>query len=552
MKIALAQLDYHIGNFSDNTEKIIKNIKKAGEDNADLIVFSELAISGYPAMNLLTKKEYIDKCLAEIKKITAVCTDIAVIIGCPSINTKKKGKPLFNSAYFIHERMVKKLIHKTQLADYDFFDETNYFEANKEFELIEFKGKKIGLCIGEDLWDKDFFESIFPRQKAKGLNPVKKLCSLNPDLLINITASPFSQHLISQKKNMLLSTASLNRIPLIYLNQVGGQTECIFEGGSLAINKNGEIIRHLKYFSEDIQIVDVENLKEEQPEKSVFLTPDRINMIHDALITGIKGYFQKLNFKKAVLGLSGGLDSAVVLVLAARALGKENVHSLLLPSQFSSEHSIKDSVKLSENLGTSYDLIDIRNAYNTLTDSLKPVFSNLPDDISEENIQSRIRGLLLMAYSNKFGNILLNTSNKSEAATGYGTLYGDMAGSLAVLGDLYKTEVYELAGFINKEKIIIPENIIHKVPSAELRPNQKDSDSLPEYSILDKVLYEYIELGKSEKELIERGYQKSVIDKIIHLLSSSEYKRYQSAPILRVTYSAFGNNRKIPLSAKHT
>jgi NAD+ synthase (glutamine-hydrolysing) len=379
---------------------------------------------------------------------------------------------------------------------------------------------------------------------------MEELIKLKPDFIVNIAASPFSHNRTVLKKCIFVDKAKQYKIPVIYVNQTGGQTQLIFEGGSMAIDSSGMIVEQLNYFSPDTRIVDFSQLTgSELP--MVFEEPDRIKMIHDALITGIRGYFSKLNFQKAVLGLSGGIDSAVTLVLATRALEKENVHALLLPSHYSSDHSVNDSVELAKNLGISYDIIDIEEVFKTFTTLLKPVFNNKPEDITEENLQSRIRGVLLMAYSNKMHHILLNTSNKSEAAVGYGTLYGDMAGGLSVLGDVYKTDVYKLAGFINRKKAIIPENIIDKPPSAELKPDQKDTDSLPEYDLLDKILKQYIEHQKSSADLVEMGFDPDLIKKIINLINVNEYKRYQTPPILRISSKAFGDGRRIPLVAKY-
>jgi len=550
MKIALAQLDYHVGNFLENTTNIVLEIKNAQQNDVDLIVFSELSVCGYPPLDLLERKEFINKCDAEIKRIARICTDIGAIIGAPSVNPNSEGKLLYNSAFFLHEGKVKQVFHKTLLPTYDIFDEYRYFEPNKEFRLLEFRGHKIAVTICEDLWDEQPAENEYARRRLYTLNPMQELSAGNPDLIINIAASPFSHKRTGLKKNIFIEKAKKYKIPVIYVNQVGGQTQLIFEGGSMAVDKNGRIVEQLNYFTADTRIVDTSLLNGDTPPSIVFEEPDRIKMIHDALVTGIKGYFQKLNLHKAVLGLSGGIDSAVTLVLATRALGKENAHSLLLPSQYSSDHSVSDSIELSEHLGAAYDIIDIRKAYDIFIDLLQPVFKNKKEDITEENIQSRIRGLILMAYSNKFGHILLNTSNKSEAAVGYGTLYGDMAGGLSVLGDVYKTDVYKLAAFINRKKVIIPLNIINKPPSAELKPDQKDTDSLPEYALLDKVLFEYIEQQKSVEELISSGFDEELVNRIIRMINVNEYKRYQTPPILRISSKAFGAGRRIPLTAK--
>jgi len=550
MKIALAQLDYHIGNFAENTGNIILAIENARLAHVDLVVFSELSICGYPPLDLLEKKDFVESCIAEINKIARICDTIGVIIGGPSLNPKSEGKMLFNSAYFLFGGEIKQVVNKSLLPTYDIFDEYRYFEPNKNFSLLHFKDKKIALTICEDLWDDQPVENEFARSRLYTCHPLDELSKLGPDLVINIAASPFSHTRINLKKGIFIEKAKKHNLPVIYVNQVGAQTQLIFEGGSMAINKKGEIISRLEYFSPDIKIVDTNDL-EGSSNPAKLENPDRMEMVHNALITGIKGYFSKTNFTKAVLGLSGGIDSAITLVLAARALGKENVHALLMPSGFSSDHSITDSVKLAKNLKISYDIVKIEDLFQQFNKDLAPLFKEMPFDLTEENLQSRIRSVLLMAFSNKFGHILLNTSNKSEAAVGYGTLYGDMSGGLSVLGDVYKTDVYLLAQYINSESEIIPQNIISKPPSAELRPDQKDSDSLPEYDVLDKVLGEYIEHQKTSSEIVAMGFSESLVIRIIRLVNTNEYKRYQTPPILRISSKAFGGGRRIPLVAKY-
>ncbi len=551
MKIALAQLDYHIGNFVENTGNIVLAIEKARLSHADLVVFSELSICGYPPLDLLERKEFIHQSIDEIHKIARVCDTIGAIIGGPSINSATEGKMLFNSAYFLFGGVIRQVINKSLLPTYDIFDEYRYFEPNRIFTLLPFQDKKIALTICEDLWDDQPVENEFARSRLYTRHPLEELGKLGPDLVINIAASPFSHTRTELKKGIFIEKAKKHKLPVIYVNQVGAQTQLIFEGGSMAIDNKGKIISQLDFFSPDIKIVDTNDL--DGTHKPAFVKkPERIRMIHDALITGIKGYFSKTNFSKAVLGLSGGIDSAITLVLAARALGKDNVHALLMPSGYSSDHSVNDSVKLVKNLGISYDIIKIEDIFQLFNKNLTPLFEGCEVDITEENLQSRIRSVLLMAYSNKFEHILLNTSNKSEAAVGYGTLYGDMSGGLSVLGDVYKTDVYLLAKYINSVKSIIPENILLKPPSAELRPDQKDSDSLPEYDLLDKVLEEYIEHQKTSLEIIALGYEESVVNRIIQLVNTNEYKRYQTPPILRISSKAFGGGRRLPLVAYFT
>ncbi len=542
MKIALSQLNYHIGNFDSNVEKIITEIEKAEKQGADMVVFAELAVSGYPPRDFLEFRDFVQRCNQSIETIASHCTKTAAIVGTPIFNTNHKGKPLYNTAAFCFEGKVQHYTKKTLLPNYDIFDEYRYFEPNNKFEIIEFKGKKIALTICEDLWN-------VQDNPLYTINPMDELMKHHPDIMINIAASPFNYKQTETRKEVLFKNASRYKLPLIYVNHVGAQTELLFDGGSLVMDNNGKIIRELKYFEEDFDMVDIDNLP--SVKKSVQPGKTEIELIHDALVMGVKNYFQKLGFKKAILGLSGGIDSAVTAVIAARALGAENVYNVLLPSRFSSDHSINDAIALAKNLSSPYDIIEIENTFNALESTLKPFFKGLPFNVAEENLQARARGVILMGLSNKFGHILLNTSNKSEAAVGYGTLYGDMNGGLSVLGDVYKTQVFDLARFMNKDREVIPENIIIKPPSAELRPDQKDSDSLPDYDILDVILYQYIENRRGPHEIIAMGYDKALVDRILKMVNTNEYKRYQTPPILRVSSKAFGMGRRMPIVARY-
>lgn len=541
MKIALAQLNYHVGNFEQNTNKIIQSIRKAKESECDLIVFSELAICGYPPRDFLEFSDFIEKCYQSVTNIAYECIDIAAIVGLPVKNNLSKGKALFNSAAFLCNGKVNSFHNKSLLPNYDIFDEYRYFEPDYNSYILKYKEHKIALTICEDLWNIGE-EQLYP------YSPMESLIAEQPDLMINIAASPFNINQAETRKEILKKNVLKYKIPLFYVNHVGAQTELIFDGGSMVLDANGDIIDELKYFGEDLKIFDTKNL---QHTHNIIDKPNKTALIHDALILGIKDYFSKLGFTKAILGLSGGIDSAVVLVIAARALGCENVKVLLLPSEFSSQHSIDDAVKLAENLGVSYETIKIENVFAKFGETLSPFFKDMPFDVTEENLQARIRAVLLMAFSNKFGNVLLNTSNKSEAAVGYGTLYGDMCGGLSVIGDLYKTQVYELANFINKDEEIIPLNSINKPPSAELRPDQKDSDSLPEYEILDAILFNYIELRKGPRELLNMGFDEEIVRKTLRLVNMNEYKRHQTAPILRISAKAFGMGRRMPIVGKY-
>lgn len=547
MKIAIAQLNYHIGNFALNTSKIIESIRKSKAEGADLVVFTELSVNGYYPHDLLEHKEFIEQSESALKQIAEHCTGIAAIVGGPSINPEPRGKKLFNSAFFMYDGAIQHVVHKSLLPTYDIFDEYRHFEPNKTFSVFGFCGKKLAITICEDLWDEQETQNEFGREKLYQLSPLKELSALNPDLVINISASPFSFNQENWRKNILVKNAIKYRLPIIYANQVGAQTELVFDGGSVYVNKKGEIQEELNYFEEDFRIIDTEvSTRNLQPKT------ETIEKIYRALVLGIRDYFQKMGFKKATLGLSGGIDSALVLVLAVEALGKENVRVLLMPSRYSSGHSIDDARQLAENLDVRYEIIPIQPMVDRFEQSLAGVFANLQNDITEENIQARTRGILLMAISNKFGNILLNTTNKSECAVGYGTLYGDMNGGLSVLGDVYKTDVFGMARWINRNREIIPVNTILKPPSAELRPDQKDSDSLPDYDILDQILFEYIELNHSPAEIVAKGFDEATVLKTVRMVNTNEYKRFQAPPILRISSKAFGFGRRMPLVARYS
>tara|TARA_R110002049_G_scaffold134601_8_gene294092 strand:- start:1154 stop:2791 length:1638 start_codon:yes stop_codon:yes gene_type:complete len=541
MKIALAQLNYHIGNFESNKNLILTEINSAKTDGADLIVFAELAICGYPPKDFLEFESFILDCENGIKEIAAACKGIAAIIGSPSRSKLERGKRLHNSAYFLADGKVQSIHHKTLLPTYDVFDENRYFEPAKKQELINYQGKKIAITICEDLWNID-------GDMKYNTSPTDLLELEQADFMINIAASPFSYRQQEERQKVLSWNAKKYQLPIFYVNHVGAQTELIFDGGSCVLNANGELISELAYFKSDTATFDSNSLmKETNPSEY-----SKIEKMYQALVLGVRDYFEKSGFTKAIIGLSGGIDSALTLAVAAEALGNENVLSVLLPSKYSSNHSIDDSIALCKNLKSPYKIISIEEVVSTFNNSLSDTFEGFQEDVTEENIQARARGVILMAMSNKFGNILLNTSNKSEMAVGYGTLYGDMCGGLAVIGDVYKTEVFEMCQFINRNNEIIPRNIITKPPSAELRPDQKDSDSLPDYEVLDTILFQYIECSKSGNEIISQGFDESTVQKSIELVNRNEYKRYQAAPILRVSPRAFGMGRLMPLVGKYS
>ena len=574
MKIALAQQNYHIGNFEDNTWKIIGAIQYAKSRGADLVVFSELSVCGYAPRDFLEFNDFINECYRALDIIKEHTEDIGVIVGSPMRNPEIAGKDLFNAAWLLYEKKVHGVAHKTLLPNYDVFDEYRYFEPGYQHNVIPFRGKKIALVICEDIWN-------LGDNPLYRIAPMDELIKQKPDLMINISASPFDYDHDVDRMEIIRANVLKYKLPMFYCNAVGSQTEIVFDGGSVVMDAQGRLVKEMKFFEEDFAIFDETEYsgkesgvagkesgsalhasdfdkdmgvsKISDPEQIIdYLTAEKnIKEIHQALILGIRDYFRKMGFSKAILGSSGGIDSAVTLALACEALGKENVRAILMPSQYSTDHSVSDAEQLSKTLGNPYDTIPIKDVFESFLTSLKPVFNDLPFSLAEENIQSRTRGNLLMAIANKFGYILLNTSNKSELATGYGTLYGDMAGGLSVLGDVYKMQVYALARYINRNGVVIPENIIYKAPSAELRPDQKDSDSLPEYHLLDKVLYQYIERRQGPKEIVAKGIDEALVSRILKMVNTNEYKRNQFCPIIRVSCKAFGVGRRMPIVGKY-
>jgi NAD+ synthase (glutamine-hydrolysing) len=550
MKLTVAQLNYHIGNFAGNKDLICKAIQKAKDGGSDLVIFSELCIPGYPPLDLLDRLDFIEKCNQTVLEIARECTGIAAIVGSPTINKKPEGKKLFNSALLLSEGKVIFSVNKALLPTYDIFDEYRYFEPEKKFSVFKFKGLNLAITICEDLWDEQPFDNEFEKTRLYTISPMEELVRQNPDIIINIAASPFSYTKIEAKENIFISKAIKYRIPVISVNQTGANTELIFDGASILVNENGRIFNQLPFFEESVRTYEFENIKSGSIfEKESSLDP--ISLIHKALVTGLHDYFAKSGLKSSIIGLSGGIDSALCLCLAVEALGNENVRALLMPSRYSSDHSVTDAIALANALKVQYDIINIENPFSAFEADLEPVFNGKQPDVTEENIQARVRAILLMAVSNKFGCIVLNTSNKSEAAVGYGTLYGDMAGGLSVIGDVYKTDVYKLACFINRDNLIIPENIIRKLPSAELRPGQFDTDSLPDYNLLDSILYQYIELQKPASRIIIEGADKETVLKVIRMIDFNEYKRYQAPPVLRISSKAFGAGRRMPLVARY-
>lgn len=543
----------------------VEDGRKAG---ADLVVFSELSVCGYPPRDFLEFEDFLQQTEKSIQEIAQHSHGIGILVGAPTPNPQPEGKNLLNSALLLYNGKVEGIASKSLLPNYDVFDEYRYFEPAYSWQCIEFMGMKLAITICEDIWN-------------LGDNPLYRVCPMDelmkqqPDLMINLSASPFDYDHDEDRKEVIRLNVKKYKLPMIYCNAVGAQTEIVFDGGSLACADNAALVAEMKYFEEDYLLVDTETLlgqigkaemgshhlmtadmrvaKTDDPDTIInYLTKENnIAQVKEALVLGIRDYFSKMGFTKAILGSSGGIDSAVVLTLAAEALGKENVTAVLMPSGFSSSHSVDDAVALSKQLGNPYHVVPIQPVYEAILGALDPLFAGTAFGLAEENVQSRSRGNILMAIANKFGHVLLNTSNKSELATGYGTLYGDMAGGLSVIGDLYKTQVYALAQYLNRHGQIIPGNILTKAPSAELRPNQKDSDSLPEYDVLDRILYLYIERRKDLADIIAAGFDELLVKRALKLVNASEYKRNQFCPIIRVSTKAFGVGRRFPIVAKY-
>lgn len=543
MQITLAQLDFIIGDFEGNTDKIIAAVAEAKKAGSDLICFSELSICGYPPRDFLEFEDFIRRCKLAVEQIATHSHDIGIVVGVPVVNPIPEGKDLYNSAVFLYKGEILHTYHKCLLPTYDIFDEYRYFEPGTEFNIVEFKGRRIALTVCEDIWN-------IGNENPLYINcPMDVLILQSPDFVLNLSASPFAWNHSVNRLNIIRTNVERYKVPFFYVNQVGAQTEILFDGGSVVMSANARVWDEMPYFESCVRHYQLDEVSNSSGIGEQ--AKDKITLIRQALVCGIKGYFEKLGLKKAILGLSGGIDSAVTCALAVEALGAENVRGVMMPSPYSSGHSVDDAVALAKNLGIRYDIVPIKSVYEPYLELLNSLFDGKPFDVTEENIQARNRGMILMALSNKWGYILLNTTNKSEMAVGYGTLYGDMCGGLSVLGDVYKMEVYALAEHINKDSELIPKSSIVKPPSAELRPDQKDSDSLPPYPLLDEILYEYIELRQGPREIIANGFDEATVRRILKLVNSNEFKRHQTAPVLRVSSKAFGMGRRMPIVGKY-
>lgn len=554
MKVRTQQLNPTIGDLKSNAEFILDALKKAVSDGVDILIFPELAVCGYPPMDLLERENFRQSIYRMNEKIIAASGDTTIIFGSVTANPTPYGRKCFNTALVAENGELLDEIHKTLLPTYDVFDDLRYFEENKEFRCVEVKGKKLGITICEDIW----YNENDIQYHTYETNPAHELAERGAEAIINISASPFTKTKPESRRRMLQNHVKQLGLPIFYANQVGANTEIIFDGDSMVIDSNENVIARAELFKEDF--IDIkwhtDTNKLEPVQKYEPRSFSNIENMFKALGLGLKDYLAKTGITdKVILGLSGGIDSTLVACIAASALGPDKVTGVTMPSEFSSKGSIDHSKELADNLGITFKEISIKNLYESYLDNLDPLFKGTSFGVAEENLQSRIRGDLLMAISNKFGHMLLNSGNKSELATGYCTLYGDMAGGLGIIADLYKTEVYEMAAWLNKEfykKEVIPHAIIDKPPSAELKPDQQDSDTLPEYSMLDSILELYLEKQLSPEQIIERGFDDQTVHKVIKLVDHTEYKRYQSVPTLKVSTKAFGTGRRWPIVQKWT
>lgn len=542
MKVALAQINPTVGDFAGNETKILSAYRRGVEAGAEMVLCPELSITGYPPRDLLLKRSFLARNIEVLNRLAAATGKTGLLVGYVGKNDVQPGREATNSVALLQNGRIVTTRTKTLLPTYDVFDEDRYFEPATENLPVDFAGAKIGLTICEDIWNDEDFWTVRRYQH----NPPVELADAGAKIIFNISASPWHLGKNKTRFEMLRSIAHKTGKPVVFCNQVGGNDELVFDGSSVVFNAKGDLIAQGKWFEEDFIVIDTNSTAAIQP---VELGPEEA--VYRALVLGLRDYFHKCGFKSAVLGLSGGIDSALTACIAVAALGKENVRGVSLPSQFSSQHSLDDARVLAERLGIQYDVVPIKRAFETTKEQLEPLFAGKPEDTTEENIQARLRGVILMALSNKFGSLLLTTGNKSEIAVGYCTLYGDMAGGLAVISDVPKTMIYRISKWINREKEIIPDSTITKPPSAELRPNQCDQDSLPPYDVLDAILDLYVVQWKSMSDIIAAGFEEATVRKVIRLIDLSEYKRRQAAPGLKVTTKAFGVGRRVPIAQRY-
>lgn len=539
MKIALCQANPIIGDIEGNKAKIIEGYNRGVKDKVDLVIFPELFLCGYPPQDLVEKKEFREAVINAAEEAAKQTESTALLFGTITEEYDNVGTGVYNSAALCYDGKIQFTQHKTLLPNYDVFDEVRYFEAAKNVYVHEFRGEKLGISICEDIWN----DSDYWKKRRYEVDPVQRLVDKGASVLINISASPYAYGRRKERYDMLSTLTKTDNLPLAYVCTVGAQTDLVFDGASMCFNSEGKLEMIGKVLEEDYFIYDTEAEYREITEFENSFEEEVLN----SLIFGLKDYADKTGFKKALVGLSGGMDSALVTYIAVQAFGKDNVHVVMMPSEYSSEGSLKDSKQLISNLGISSSEISIQPVFESVKNQLKDAFAEKGEDVTEENIQSRIRGMYLMALANKHGYMLCVTGNKSEMAVGYATLYGDMAGALGIIADVYKTDVYRIAEFINNDEEIIPRNIITKAPSAELKHDQKDEDSLPPYEVLDKILRMYLEEYKEVQEINEEINDAETVKKVLKLVDMSEFKRKQAAPALRVTTKAFGYGRRFPI-----
>lgn len=544
MKIALAQVNPIIGDFAYNRGRMRRCVEQAVARSCDLIIFSELVISGYPPHDLVDKKDFVDANIASLNRLLATIGGIGVICGFVDYNPGDQGKRVFNSAVLFEDGRILHQVHKRLLPTYDVFDESRYFEPGQESRSFSYKGLRIGLTICEDLWnDKDIF-----KRRIYHFDPVEAMVRDGAELIVNISASPFHTGKIDFRKTMHAAIARKHGVPLIYVNQVGGNDSLLFDGLSAVFDRRGQMVARAADFDEDLIVYDTGAESAVVREVSATETES----VWKALVMGTRDYVTKCGFSRAVIGLSGGIDSALTAAVAAAALNPENVVTVFMPSPYTSPDNYEDTRQLAENLGVALETIPIEGVFEKFLEVLAPSFDRREPGITEQNIQARIRGTILMAISNERGCLLLSTGNKSELAVGYCTLYGDMSGGLAVISDVPKTLVYDLARFINRDRIVIPARIVSKAPSAELKPDQRDDDDLPPYEVLDPILKGYIEDGLGVSELLAAGFDRGLVGEIVAKVNRNEYKRHQAAPGLKVTSKAFGYGWRYPIAQRYT
>lgn len=539
MKIGLVQINSVVGDFPGNAKRILAGYREALEKGADLVVTPEMSLVGYPPRDLVFKSQFVPKCLQALNYLQGEVGRVPLLVGYVDRCEKRPGRPFRNAVAWLEDGEVRERVWKTLLPTYDVFDEWRYFEPGEECRTIEFQGRKIGLTICEDIWTEDFlYRPLYERE------PVAELKAKGAQVILNLSASPFALNKPVARRDLFASVARKAGVPLVYCNAVGGQDQLIFDGHSAVVDGKGGVQASLSGFREEVAVVDVL----EKKEGVVWPDLEENSQLYEALVLGLRDYATKCGFRTACLGLSGGIDSALTAALAVDALGAENVRGLTMPSHFSSEGSIGDSVALAQNLGIRCDEVPIADVFESVKSALTPVFDGAAADVTEENMQARIRGLFLMSLSNKTGSLLLTTGNKSELAVGYCTMYGDMCGGLAAISDLPKTRVYELSRWINREREIIPWATIDKPPSAELAPDQKDQDTLPPYDVLDGILELYVEQQMSASDIIEHyDYEEAIVRWVQRRVDLNEWKRHQAAPGLRVTSKAFGIGRRMPI-----